>query len=78
VYEFRPVLTAEGVYRVVIRVERVGNAALPQGTQLEQLVRLDAPMDMARETHANDASRWAPTALLGVGLMAVMMLVMFR
>lgn len=78
VYEFRPVLTAEGVYRVVIRVERVGNAALPPGTQLEQLVRLDAPMDMARETHGNDTSRWAPTALLGVGLMAVMMLVMFR
>ena len=79
VYVFRPVVTAEGAYRVSIRVERTGSLALTSGAGMEQVVRLDARMDMsAREGDGGGSSMWAPAALLGAGVMAVMMLVMLR
>ena len=79
VYVFRPIVTAEGAYRVSIRVERAGNIALTSGAELEQVVRLDARMDMsAREGTGGGSSMWAPAALLGAAFMAVMMLVALR
>ena len=79
VYVFRPVITAEGAYRVVIRVERVGNGTPTSGAELEQVVRFAARMDMtAGQADGGGTSWFAPTALLGAGVMAVMMLVMLR
>ena len=79
VYVFRPVVTAEGAYRVSIRVERAGSIALTSGAALEHVVRLDARMDMrAREADDGGSSMRPTTALLGAAVMAVMMLVMLR
>lgn len=79
VYVFRPVITAEGSYRVVIRVERVGTVTPTSGAELEHVVRLAARMDMsAGQADGGGTSWFAPTALLGAGVMAVMMLVMLR
>ena len=47
VYVFRPVVAAEGAYRVSVRVERAGSIALPPSAELEQVVRFDARMDMS-------------------------------
>lgn len=79
VYVFRPVVPAEGAYRVSVRVERAGSIALTSGAELEHVVRLDARMNMsAREGDGGGSSMRAPMALLGAGVMAVMMLVMVR
>lgn len=79
VYVFHPVVTAEGAYQVSIRVERAGSLALTPGAEVGQVVRLDARMDMsARGGEGGGSSMWAPAALLGAGVMAVMMLVMLR
>ncbi len=79
VYVFRPVVTAIGAYRVSVRVERAGSIALTSGAELEHVVRLDARMDMsAPDGNGGGSSMRAPMALLGAGVMAVMMLVMLR
>ena len=79
VYVFRPAVVAEGAYAIVIRVERVGNITLTPGAQLEQVVRVDARMDMSpREENGRGSFRLAPMALLGAGVMAVMMLLALR
>ena len=79
VYVFHPVVAAEGEYRVSVRVERAGSIALPPSAALEQVVRFDAPMDMsAREGDGGGSSMRTPMALLGAGVMAVMMIVMLR
>ena len=79
VYVFRPVVAAEGAYRVSVRVERAGSIALTPSAELEQVVRFDARMDMsAREGDGGGSSMRGPMALLGAGVMAVMMIVMLR
>ena len=79
VYVFHPVITSEGVYRVVVRVERRGDITSTPAIELEQVVHLATRMDMATQVPKGVVtSSWAPTALLGAGLMAVMMLVMLR
>jgi len=78
-YVFRPVISSEGAYRVVIRVERAGDTMSTPAIELEQVVHLATRMDMATQVPKGGAiSSWAPTALLGAGVMAVMMLVMLR
>ena len=79
VYVFRPVITAEGAYRVVIRVERAGTVTPTTGAELEHVVRLAARMNMSAGQEDGGGSSWfTPTALIGAGVMAVMMLVMLR
>lgn len=78
-YVARPVTTGEGAYRVLIRVERVGQVTPTAAIELEQVVRIRAPIDPGARggDHAGN-SRLAPAALLGGAAMAVMMLVMWR
>ena len=79
VYVFHPVVAAEGEYRVSVRVERAGSIALTPSAELEQLVRIDARMEMsALEGDGGGSSMRAPMALLGAGVMAVMMIFMLR
>ena len=79
VYVFHPVVAAEGEYRVSVRVERAGSIAPTRSAELEQLVRIDARMDMsAGEEDGGGSSMRAPMALLGAGVMAVMMIFMLR
>ena len=69
----------EGAYRFVFLVERVGNVTMDPPIEVEQTVQLNAPMD----EHSGDGdhgmgSGKAPLALIGAGVMAAMMLFMFR
>ena len=78
VYVFRPVITAEGSYRVVIRVGRAGSMALPSGAALEQVVRIDARMNMSAGQENGGGTTWFAPTTLGAGVMVLMMLVMLR
>ena len=78
-YVFRPSITKGGAYRFVIRVERVGTVTMDPPIEVEQTVQLNAPMaEHAGNGDHGMGSGKAPLALLGVGVMAAMMLFMFR
>ena len=79
VFVFRPIITSDGTYRVVIRVERPGGIASAPGVELTHVVRLVARADMGAQMPEGSAdSRWGPTALVGAGVMVLMMLLVMR
>ena len=78
-YVFRPSIMKEGAYRFVVLVERVGTVTMDPPIEVVQTVQLNAPME-ERSGNGDHGMRSgkAPLALLGVGVMAAMMLFMFR
>lgn len=76
---FRPALTAEGAYRLVVVVERVGTTVLDPPVKVEHTVQLLKPMQTGGgDGHGPAASRVTPVIVLGAVVMAVMMAFMFR
>ena len=78
-YVFRPAITNEGAYRFVFVVERVGNAQIEPAIEVEQTVQLLGQMDQHSENGDHrTGSGISPAVLIGAGVMAIMMLFMFR
>ena len=78
-YVFRPSITNGGTYKFVFVLERVGNVTIDPPIEVEQTVQLDGQ----REQHSGNGdhvtgSGMAPPVLIGAGVMAIMMLFMFR
>lgn len=72
-FVFRPTIPTEGVYRLAIVVERVGD------TVLDPPVVVDHITQIARaKSHSTWGRGLTPLVLLGAGFMAVMMLVAIR
>lgn len=79
-FVFRPALTAEGTYRLVIVVDRAGNTALDPPVRVEHAVQLDRPMKHLPGGRSGVA-RGMPIATIGAAAMVVMvamMLFVFR
>lgn len=78
-YVFRPSIMTDGAYQFVFLVERVGNATMNPPIEVEHTVQLNAPMaEHAGNGDHGMGSGKAPLAIVGVGVMAAMMLFMFR
>ena len=78
-YVFRPALIAEGAYRFVVVVERIGARVLEPPAKVEHTVQLLKPVQTGGgDVHGPSASRVTPAIALGVVVMAVMMVFMFR
>ena len=78
-YVFRPAITNGGAYRFVFVVERVGNAQIEPAIEVEQTVQLLRQTDQHSENGAHrTGSGISPALLMGAGVMAIMMLFMFR
>ena len=78
-FEFRPALATDGAYRLTVVVERVGDRVLDPPISVSRVTQF-AP-GAAGGSHAADVfwgGRVLPLAVLGTGLMALMMLVMWR
>lgn len=78
-FEFRSFLEPEGAFRVTVVVERVGERVMDPPISVSRMVQ-SAP-HAAGDAHAANP-RWGgyavPLAVLGAGLMALMMLVAWR
>lgn len=78
-FEFRPSITPDGAYRLAVVVERVGDRVLDPPIVVSRVIQSHAAATGG--AHAASA-RWGgpvmPLALLGAGLMALMMLVTLR
>ncbi len=78
-YVFRPSITNGGTYKFVFVLERVGNVTIDSPIEVEQIVQFDGQRD--RHSGNGDhvtGSSMAPAVLIGAGVMAIMMLFMFR
>ena len=78
-YVFRPTITDRGAYNFVFILERVRHVSMDPPLELEHTVQLDGQ----RDQHSGNGdhvtgSGMAPAALIGVGVMAIMMFFMFR
>ena len=78
-YVFHPSITSKGAYRFVFALERVGDVTIDPPIEVEQTVQLDDQKDQ-RSGNGNHMTRssMAPAVLIGAGVMAIMMLFMFR
>jgi len=78
-YVFRPSITNRGAHKFVFVLERVGNVTIDPPIEVEQTVLLDRPRDQrsGNGDHVT-GSGMAPAVLIGAGVMAIMMLLMFR
>ena len=78
-YVFRPPITNRGAYKFVFVLERVGDVTIDPPIEVEQTVQLDGRKDQRSGNGDRvTGSGMAPAALLGVGVMAIMMLFMVR
>ncbi len=78
-YVFRPSITRGGAYKFVFVLDRVGEVAQEPSIQVEQVIQLNSQMD--HQSGADDRAtgiRIAPVALIGAGVMAIMMLFTLR
>ena len=78
-YVFRPSITRGGAYKFVFVLDRVGDVAQEPSIQVEQIIHLNGQMD--HQSGADDRAtgiRSAPVALIGAGVMAIMMFIMLR
>lgn len=78
-FEFRPTLAPDGAYLVTVVVERVGERVFDPPISVSRVMQF-AP-SAASDSHAANApwgGRVVPLAVLGTGLMALMMLVTWR
>ncbi len=72
-FVFRPTIPVEGVYRLAIVVERVGDTVLNPPVVVEHITQI------ARgQSHARWGETVTPLAILGAAFMAVMMVVAIR
>lgn len=78
-YVFRPSITIRGVYKFVFVLERVGDVTMDPPIEVKQTVQLDGQKDQhsGNGDHVT-GSGMAPAVLIGAGVMAIMMLFMFR
>ena len=78
-YVFRPSITSEGAYRFTFLLQGVGGVPMDQPFVVEQTVQFRAPMDhhMGNGGHGT-GFRMAPVAMLGAGMMAIMMVFAIR
>ena len=78
-FEFRTAITPDGAYRLAVVVERVGDRVLDPPIVVSRVIQAQpAATGGAHTASAPNASQLVPLALLGAGLMAVMMLVTLR
>lgn len=78
-FEFHPTFAPDGVFLVTVVVERVGDRVMDPPISVSRVMQF-APR-AASDSHAANApwgGRAVPLAMLGAGLMALMMLVMWR
>ncbi|MHB0964124.1 MAG: hypothetical protein ACYC5V_13045 [Gemmatimonadaceae bacterium] len=72
-FGFRPTIPAEGVYRLAIVVERVGDTVLDPPVVVEHTTQI-----ARAQSHARWGETVTPLAILGAAFMAVMMVVAIR
>ena len=78
-YVFRPSITNGGAYRFAFVLERVGNVTIDPAIEVEQTIQLLGQTDQHSENGAHrTGSGISPAVLIGGGVMAIMMLFMFR
>lgn len=78
-YEFRSLLAPEGAFRATVVVERVGDRVMDPPISMSRVIQ-HAPRATGDAHAANTpwAGHAVPLAMLGAGLMALMMLVTWR
>ena len=80
---FRPAITTAGTYSFVYRIARPGDASIDPPVEVEQTVYLGVPATRVSGNGEHGmgggmGSGMGPTVLIGAGVMAIMMLFMFR
>ena len=76
-YVFRPSITTGGLYTFVFLLDGVGNVTIDPPIEVRQTVQLDGRKTQ-HSGNSDRGSRMAPAVLIGAGVMAIMMLFMFR
>ena len=77
-FEFRSPITPDGAYRLAVVVERVGDRVLAPPIVVSRVIQSQAAAGASHQAGAPWGGQVVPLALLGAGLMAVMMLVTLR
>lgn len=77
-YVFRPSINSPGAYRFLFVMERVRTMTMDPPFTVEQTVQLDGRMAQHSGTGDHMGSRRTPAVLLGIGAMALMMVLIVR